>query len=48
MEMDKIIEGLNRKKNTPGIGLIHFQDTNLTEVEKTFLKTYSPEKSLIV
>ena len=48
MEIDKIIEGLNRKKNTSSIGSGNFQDTNLTEVEKTFIKTYSPEKSLIV
>ena len=47
MKIDKIIEGLNRKNNTPGIGSSNFQDTNLTEVEKTFIKTYSPEKSLI-
>ena len=48
MEIDKIIEGLNRKRNTPGIGSGNFQDRNLTEVEKTFIKTYNPEKSLIV
>ena len=47
MEIDKIIESLNRKRNTPGIGSGN-QDTNLTEVEKTFIKNYSPEKSLIV
>ena len=48
MEIDKVIEGLNRKNKTPGTGSSDFQDTNLTEIEKTFLKTYSPEKSLIV
>jgi gamma-glutamylcyclotransferase (GGCT)/AIG2-like uncharacterized protein YtfP len=48
MEIDKIIEGLNRKKNTSSIGSSNFQDTNLSEVEKTFIKTYSPEKSFIV
>ena len=48
MEIDKIIQGLNKKRNMPGIGSGSFPDTNLTEVEKTFIKTYSPEKSFIV
>ena len=48
MEIDKIIKGLNRKRNTPGIGSGSFQDMDLTEGEKTFIKTYSPEKSFIV
>jgi gamma-glutamylcyclotransferase (GGCT)/AIG2-like uncharacterized protein YtfP len=48
MELDKMIEGLNRKWNTPNIGASNFQDINLSEEERTFIDTYSPEKSLIV
>jgi gamma-glutamylcyclotransferase (GGCT)/AIG2-like uncharacterized protein YtfP len=48
MEIDKIIEGLNRKKNISAIGSGNFQETDLTEVEKIFIKTYSPEKSFVV
>ena len=48
METDKIIESLNRKKYTASIGPGNFQHAGLTEVEKNFIKTYSPEKSLIV
>jgi len=48
MEIDKIIEGLNRKEGITNIGSGNFPETSLTEVEKTFIKTYSPEKSLIV
>ena len=46
-EIDKIIEGLNRK-NSAAIGSGDYQDTTLTEIEKTLIKTYSPEKSFIV
>jgi gamma-glutamylcyclotransferase (GGCT)/AIG2-like uncharacterized protein YtfP len=48
MDIDEIIEGLNRKKNISAIGSGGFKNTDLTEVEKTFLKTYYPERSLIV
>lgn len=48
MNIDKIIEGLNKKKNITNIGSANFQDTDLTEVEKAFIKTYNPEKSFIV
>lgn len=48
MQIDKIIAALNSKKNTPGIGSNEFDDTNLTEIEKTFINNYHPEKSLIV
>ena len=48
MEIDKIVEGLNRKINTPGVSSGNFQDTDLTEAEKNFIKTYNPERSLIV
>jgi len=48
MDIDKIIEGLNRKRSIPAIGSGEFQNTDLTEVEKTFIKTYNPERSFIV
>lgn len=48
MDIDKIIEGLNRKRNISAIGSGDFKNTDLTEVEKTFMKTYNPERSFIV
>lgn len=48
MELDKIIEDFNKKNKTLSIGLENLKDTDLTEVEKNFIKTYSPEKSFIV
>ena len=48
MDIDKIIEGLNRKRSTSTIGSGDFQNADLTEVEKTFIKTHNPERSFIV
>lgn len=48
MDIDKIIEGLNTKRNISAIGSGNFKNTDLTEVEETFIKTYNPERSFIV
>ncbi|HEU4861088.1 MAG TPA: hypothetical protein VFT15_14675 [Chitinophagaceae bacterium] len=45
MDIDKIIEGLNKRRDIAAIGSVDFQNTDLTEVEKTFIKTYTPERS---
>ena len=47
MDIDKLIEVLN-KRNITGINTGNFQDIDLTEAEKTFIKTYNPERSFIV
>jgi gamma-glutamylcyclotransferase (GGCT)/AIG2-like uncharacterized protein YtfP len=48
MEIDNIIEGLNKKRKALGSGLVNLEDKDLTEAEKAFIKTYSPEKALII
>ena len=48
MDIDKIIEGLNRRRTILAIGAGNFKETDLTEVEKTFINTYTPERSFIV
>ncbi len=45
MEMNKIIDELNKKNVAQKFGI---DDTNLNPVEQDFLKTYQPEKNLIV
>lgn len=47
-ESDSIIERLNKNQNIQDIVLDNLETTNLTEVEKNFIKTYSPEKVFIV
>ena len=48
MEIDKIIEGLNKKENISRITVSNLEDAGLAEVEKTFISTYKPEKALII
>ena len=48
MELDHIIESLNKKENISSITSSNLEDAGLTEAEKTFIKTYQPEKVLIV
>lgn len=48
MDIDKIIEGLNKSRDISAIGSGNFQNTDLTEVDKIFIKTYIPERSFIV
>lgn len=48
MEFDQIIDTLNKKVNISGITLSNLEDAGLTEVEKAFIKTYKPQKSLII
>lgn len=48
MDIDEIIEGLNRRRTILAIGSGNFKETDLTEVEKTFINTYTPERSFIV
>ncbi len=48
MEIEAIITKLNQDKNTPNINSNNLQNSHLTEAEKRFLKTFSPEKKLIV
>jgi hypothetical protein len=47
MEIDKIIEGLNSKKNIKDIGSGNFQNKDLTETEKNFMKTYTLKNRLL-
>ena len=48
MEIDKIIEDLNSKKDIAGISSDNSQNMNLTEVERNFIEKYSPQKLLII
>jgi gamma-glutamylcyclotransferase (GGCT)/AIG2-like uncharacterized protein YtfP len=48
MEIDKIIKKLNQDKNTLNLHLISLQNKQLTKAEKSFIKTFSPEKTLII
>ena len=48
MDIDKIVEGLNSRRNISAIGSGNFQNTDLTEIERTFIKTYNAERSFIV
>ena len=41
MDIDKIIEGLNKRRDIAAIGSVDCQNTDLTEVEKTFIKNSS-------
>jgi len=47
-ELNRIIEGLNKNKNISSVVLNNLEDLGLTGVEKTFIKTYQPEKALII
>jgi gamma-glutamylcyclotransferase (GGCT)/AIG2-like uncharacterized protein YtfP len=48
MEIDKILEGLNSKKNISQITSGDFQDADLNELEKTLIETYNPQNVLVV
>lgn len=48
MDTDKIIESLNSKNNIVDIGTANFNDKDLTEAEKEFIKTHQVEKTLII
>ena len=48
ISMNRIIDGLNKKKNISGMVLENLEAWGLTEVEKNFIRTYKPEKSLVV
>lgn len=48
MELDPIIESLNKKENISSITSNNLEDIGLTEAEKALIKTYQPEKILIV
>jgi gamma-glutamylcyclotransferase (GGCT)/AIG2-like uncharacterized protein YtfP len=48
MEIDKIIEELNKNQNVSDIVLDRLNHTNLTNEQKDFIKAYKPEKSLII
>lgn len=47
-ELDTIIETLNKKDNIANITTSESEETILTEEEKALIKTYQPEKVLIV
>jgi len=47
-ELDKIIECLNKNATVSHIVLNSLEHFGLTEVEKNFISTYKPEKSLII
>lgn len=48
MLLDQLIDSLNNNKHTQNIGLGNLDDMGFTDAEKTFIKTYRPEKSLII
>ena len=48
MDIDKIIKNLNVNKAISHITLSNLNNSGLNEEEKTFLKTYIPEKILII
>ena len=48
MDIDKIIEDLNKNKSISHITLSNLNNARLNEEEKTFLKRYTPEKFLII
>ncbi|MDJ1501120.1 gamma-glutamylcyclotransferase family protein [Xanthocytophaga agilis] len=48
MKSDKLINELNKKKNIQTVSTETLDSLDLTEVERNFIKTYRPEKSLIV
>ena len=47
MDIDNIIEDLNKKENISHIAVSDLESAALTELEKTFIDTYKPEKVLI-
>ncbi len=48
ISLDRTIESLNKRKKVSRMLWDNLEDSGLTEGEKNFLKTYKPEKSLIV
>jgi gamma-glutamylcyclotransferase (GGCT)/AIG2-like uncharacterized protein YtfP len=46
MELDTIVENLNKKMTSQGVDIDNLDD--LTEVEKDFIEKYTPQQSLIV
>ena len=48
MELDAIIENLNKKMKLLGVSIEKLDHRELTEVENNFINTYRPERSLIV
>lgn len=48
MELDIIIENLNNKMLSIGVSLDKLDYKELTEVEKTLIEKYRPEKSIII
>lgn len=46
--MDDMIAQLNRKENISSITLSGLEDANLSEEEKLFIRTYQPQKGLII
>ena len=48
MELDKIIERLNKNETISNIVVNNLEESNLTDDEKQFIKRFIPEKSLII
>lgn len=48
MDLDKIIEDLNKKMTLQGIGVDRLTDKDLTETENGFIKKFKPAQSFIV
>ena len=48
MEIDTIMEGLNKKIKSLGLTLERLGNKDLSEVEKAFLQKYRPENSIII
>lgn len=48
LEIDSLIEGLNNHKDISSIVANDLNNSSLTEVEHDFIKTYLPEKALII
>ena len=48
MELDTIIEGLNKKMASQGVSLDQVDNNDLTAVERAFIEKYEPKKSIII
>ena len=48
MDIDSVIESLNKKQNIAMTSSSNVEDSDFTEAEKTFISTFKPEQVLIV
>ena len=48
LDIETIIAGLNKNRHVSEIVLDNLEQFGLTDIQKDFIKTYTPEKSLII